>query len=1181
MSTFPGWKFDSNHSSEAENGRIVFMWDPLLSVVIYLKTPQIMICGVFNPASCESVTVGVVYAYNEQGDREDLWNTITQISTSSLIRNASWMVIGDFNQFLTVSEVYSLYPSSFSTRGMSDFQDCLQANEIFDLSFRGCQFTWSNKSPTNPKSRKLDRALVNEAWMDNFPNSLATFEPPGSSDHSPCLVTITDETPRRKIRFTFFSFFASHPDYGQLMKSAWSTPVTSRFPMSSFYQKLRSAKNCCKGINKSKFSGIEKRTKEAFEHLQSIQNQMMNSPSQQLFQQEVQAREAWLTFSASERNFFKLKSRVRWESKGDLNTGFYHKSVKANLSRNLIHFLTDSEDRRVFDPQEIKNMAVRFYSLLQGRSNSAVSPLSPDHIRSIHTYRFDTTKAEALIAIPTDEEIKHTLFSLPKCKAPGPDGFSSEFFTGSWDLVGRDFLDAVRSFFTSSRLPRQTNATVISMIPKITGASSLSDFRPVSLCNTVYKVISKILGSRLKTITQEAVQNNQAGFVKGRVLADNVLLAAELVADFNKRGRVSRGCLQVDITKAFDSIKWNFILNILSAFALPPIFINWIKVCISTPHFSVAINGELAGFFPGEKGLRQGDPISSSLFVMAMDILSREIDKAALEDKFGSHPSCIDPLVSHLSFADDLLIFFDGKTSSLRGILQVLRDFQRCSGLALNLRKTCVFIDGNDQAMSTQLASEFGITQGSLPVKYLGLPLSPKRLRCDDYQPLIDKIKARVSSWTARHLSFAGRFVLIQSVLYNMIRFWASVFPIPKGCLDKLERMLNAFLWTGAPDSARGAKVSWEGVCVPKECGGLGLKPLRGLNVVYGIKLLWKVLSGSESLWVAWVKKKYLEDRMIWDTGFSNVGSWIWRSLMNLRDTARPFITCQINSGRTASFWHDNWTLAGPLIDITGPMGPMVAGIPVDATVSSAINGRGWENSRSRHPTLLALRASLPSQPPDISLSAEDDYFIWTNSLNGPPEPFSSSKLSEALYPDPATVGWSSVVWFKDHIPKHAFIAWLVMKDRMKTRDKLISWGINIPATCLLCSQEEETTPHLFFECSYSTEVWSRLFQRSGSQQPSSLQQIIPWLLTGPAGMYRQIKKLLFQAAIYHIWRERNSRAHTQLSRPSAQIVRDIFLQLRAKLLALDLKRKETVIASNTGQDHQSYLSTWFDRVQQ
>lgn len=138
-------------------------------------------------------------------------------------------------------------------------------------------------------------------------------------------------------------------------------------------------------------------------------------------------------------------------------------------------------------------------------------------------------------------------------------------------------------------------------------------------------------------------------------------------------------------------------------------------------------------FFPGKKGLRQGDLISSSLFVLAMGILSKDLDNAARNGVFTPHPQSQDPLITHLSFADDLLIFFDGTNDSLRGLLQVMRDFQYKSGLALNIRKTCVFVDGDESASAT-LASDFRLVRGSLPVRYLGLPLSPHKLQKQDHQ---------------------------------------------------------------------------------------------------------------------------------------------------------------------------------------------------------------------------------------------------------------------------------------------------------------------------------------------------------------------------------------------------------------------------------------------------------------
>lgn len=260
------------------------------------------------------------------------------------------------------------------------------------------------------------------------------------------------------------------------------------------------------------------------------------------------------------------------------------------------------------------------------------------------------------------------------------------------------------------------------------------------------------------------VQNNQVGFIKGRLLCENVLLASELVSDFHKSGPITRGCLQVDLTKAYDSIDWQFLLNILKAFDLPLLFISWIKECISTTSFSINFKGKLVGFFPWKKGLRQGVPIPSSLFGLAMDVLSKDLDKAVIENKFRPHPLCRDPLVTHLSFADDVLLFFDGQVDSLEGIIQVLHDFYVASGLSVNLRKSFLFLDGNNMQQTTSLASHFGFTVGSLPVRYLGLPLLPHKLKPSDYQSLLDKITKRISSWVVRHLSFAGHIQLIKSV---------------------------------------------------------------------------------------------------------------------------------------------------------------------------------------------------------------------------------------------------------------------------------------------------------------------------------------------------------------------------------------------------------------------------------
>ncbi|XP_018479174.2 uncharacterized protein LOC108850088 [Raphanus sativus] len=264
---------------------------------------------------------------------------------------------------------------------------------------------------------------------------------------------------------------------------------------------------------------------------------------------------------------------------------------------------------------------------------------------------------------------------------------------------------------------------------------------------------------------------------------------------------------------------------------------------------------------------------------------------------------------------------------------------------------------------------------------------------------------------------------------------------------------------------------------------------------------------------------------------------------MKLRDKARPFLLCQVVSGRTASFWLDNWTHGGDLLTITGPLGPQISGISIDASVSSVVTENGWNVSRrSRNPTLSVLRANLPDQIPDIE-STEEDYFMWRNEVAAPPSHFSLPLLWRTLYPDPPPVIWASLVWFKKRIPKHAFITWLVLRNRMATRDKLRSWGLQVPAECLLCGSADETAPHLFFECRYAQEIWHGLMDGTWMNLPIKLEEMVDWFqqLRGEK-RFKTITKIIFQAVIYFVWKERNGRLHSNGQKTPARVIKEIKL---------------------------------------
>ncbi|CAA7014936.1 unnamed protein product [Microthlaspi erraticum] len=440
------------------------------------------------------------------------------------------------------------------------------------------------------------------------------------------------------------------------------------------------------------------------------------------------------------------------------------------------------------------------------------------------------------------------MFKLNPNKSSGPDGLTSGFYKAAWNILGTEVISSISHFFTSSFMPKATNSTILTLIPKF----------------------------------------------------------PELVNGYHKDKGPKRITIKVDIAKAFDSVSWEFLFSCLEGLGLPDQMLHWLKSCICTTNFTIGYNGMVQGYFKGKRGLRQGDPLSPYLFVIAMNCLSLMLNRAAEEGKFAYHHECSASRLTHLCFADDLLIFVEGTLDSVHNVLQVLNEFQLRSGLAVSVQKSCLFGFGLSQnecdlikfstgmpqgtlhsrielpfgvqdryplqgdplspylfviamnclslmlnraaeegkfayhhecsasrlthlrfaddllifvegtldsvhnvlqvlnefqlrsglAVSVQKSCFFGsglsqnecdfikfstgMPQGTLHVHYLGVPLCTKKLSIANCEVLIQQVKDRVTSWSARSLSFAGRLLLIKTLIAGISTFWCSTFILPK-----------------------------------------------------------------------------------------------------------------------------------------------------------------------------------------------------------------------------------------------------------------------------------------------------------------------------------------------------------------------------------------------------------------
>lgn len=211
--------------------------------------------------------------------------------------------------------------------------------------------------------------------------------------------------------------------------------------------------------------------------------------------------------------------------------------------------------------------------------------------------------------------------------------------------------------------------------------------------------------------------------------------------------------MEVDLMKAFDSDSWDFLRKLLVAMWFSQKLITWINNCFSSPWYSVAINGSLVGFFKGERRLRQGDPLSQYLFVLAMEICSQLLNKSSTVDQLKFHPKCKSLGVTHLCFADDVMIFTYASLPSFLAIKRVLQNFKLISGLQANLEKIEVFFGGVSQQQISEALNITGFALGTLPVRYLGIPLISGKLSKADCRLLTEKITSRINSWTSKSFS--------------------------------------------------------------------------------------------------------------------------------------------------------------------------------------------------------------------------------------------------------------------------------------------------------------------------------------------------------------------------------------------------------------------------------------------
>ncbi|GJQ88864.1 RNA-directed DNA polymerase, eukaryota [Tanacetum coccineum] len=994
----------------------------------------------------------------------------------------------------TISEsvvrcVEDRFGSEFNAQSANEFNCFISNSGLIEIQLEGYSFTWSLQSAK--KMSKLDRFLVSDGLLLVFPHLSGICLDRHLSDHRPILL--------REVIFDYgsspfrvYHSWLNFQDFDKMVLETWNNidiDIDNRNKMVRFKKKLQILKKKIRlWVNdyRKKQSG---HLEELHSNLRDIDKELDQGGTNE--------------------------AKIQWAIEGDENYKFFHGIInhkRANLAIKGVIVDGDWVDDPCRVKEELRlHFANRFRAPVDTRyklNYTFPNKLQPDQMATLESP-------------VSKDEVRNTVWGCGENKSPGPDGFSFEFFLKFWDTVGSDFCEAVEWFFEHSSFSRGCNSSFIALIPKNQDPKFVNDYRPISLIGSLYKVVTKILANRLSSVIPGLISDVQTAFLPNRQILDGPFIINELLS-WCKHKKQQAMVFKVDFAKAYDSIRWDFLEDVLTAFGFGPKWCSWIRGCLHSGMASVLLNGSPSSEFQFYCGLKQGDPLAPYLFLLVMESLHLSVSRAIEAGIFKGIKIDSTLNLSHLFYADDVVFIGEWSPSNLSGITNILHCFSLLSGLSINLKKSNLLGVGVRSEYVKDAAVNLGCLTMKTPFKYLEVMVGGICATSQAWEDTIGKLKARLSNWKLKTLSVGGRLTLFKSVLGSTPIYNLSIYKAPKSVLHSMKSLRRNFFNGSQCNERKIAWIKWTTTLASKKNGGLGISSLYALNRALLFKWVWRFISRDNSLWCRLILS--MHGSKLPSSSPFRYSTWlsIIREIHSLKDRGVDLVShCRIHvgNGLRTNFWKEVWIGDNPLCVLF----PRIFALETNKDSSVAVKLSSVTSSL-RRPVRGGSESSqlslLQEYIEGTILSSLEDRWVWD--LNG--EGVFCVKdvrnlLDDVFLPKaPIATRWIKYVPIKLNV-----FAWKVHLNRLPTRVNLQHRGVLVSdPSCPICHSEDEDLAHLFFRCSLVTDI-VRLVCRWWNIAWASIDSYSNWLhWLNAIRLSPKVKDLLegvFYITWWNIWR--------------------------------------------------------------